>query len=135
MLFNVTKAYDSYVSSINEEILILDPNEIIVANTYAELYALVTQKEIYQPILQKHGNNLVKLQQVIEKLYDLLYYRHLTKTSQSIEEPLCYSATDHYRQNFAGIIIMVAGNLIIVVALLRMLTLKNKMQTFERKEN
>ena len=77
---------------------------------------------------------LARLKGLILTLYDLRYYRHVTKFAQDVEDPLCNVAVNKFPFELFGTMGMLLSNLIMVIAFLRMLTIKNKMDEIKERQ-
>eukprot|EP00826_Nyctotherus_ovalis_P050051 TRINITY_DN6095_c0_g1_i9.p1 TRINITY_DN6095_c0_g1~~TRINITY_DN6095_c0_g1_i9.p1 ORF type:complete len:221 (-),score=15.89 TRINITY_DN6095_c0_g1_i9:105-767(-) len=127
MIFNTTESYDYFVQALNGETELTSAGKTV--QTYDEFLQLVEESTISETLISKYSAPFQMLKEIVEMLFDMRYYRHLSKSAQDIEEPLCNKAVNHYPHAFFGVVVMLIGNLITVVSLLRMLTVKNKMNS------
>ena len=97
--------------------------------TYEEFEDLMSKSKLSKTIIDTYASSFKLLREIIRMLFDMQYHRHLSKTAQDVEEPFCYRTTNHYPKVFFGVLVMIIGNLMIVIAFLRMLTIRNKMES------
>jgi len=133
-LYNATQTFDSYMYSLRTNILQIAPLATQYVNTRSELQFLCDNSEPFKPLCNDYGESIQKLENIIYTLYDLKYYRHLIKTSQDLEYPLCHKVISKFPYHLFGVMIMIVSNLAISIAFLRMLTIRNRMDHDAKKE-
>ena len=125
-LFNASQTYDSYIYTLQSAKGKIDSAETTIISNYDQLTAFVKANDTYSPLLIDYGEGLQRLATLMQILYDLRYYRHLTKTAQNIEEPLCHQAVNKFPYELCGVMGMIVANLTMLITFLRMLTIRNR---------
>ncbi len=123
----MTLAYDGYVTSLNSAIAAIKTSSTV--RNVAEFDVLVASDSAsFSGLVSSYRPHMVIMESSIQSLYDLRYYKHLTRFAQEAEDPLCNKSINKFCFVFFGVLFMLLSNLAMNVIFLRMLTIRNKIE-------